>query len=232
MEMEHHSAQGESDPIEFTPLDKGLGFHPEEDESKRKVVTPSFAQTSAVIPPPLIMPAPTLAPPPQLPSSTPSLETREAPAPTLQNFPNHLSEHMDPSEGLSLGYSLKRVMAYLLDTLINVGLGSFTLMVSLYTLGIRLKPLLGSWPILLGFTLFLSWAIILAQEIAYGTSMGKRVFELTLQGDPVALLSRGFLFLLSAGAFGLGLLWALFNSQRRCLHDSLTSLQPEEIARF
>jgi hypothetical protein len=81
------------------------------------------------------------------------------------------------------------------------------------------------------FVLF-SWALITAQEIAFGTSVGKRVFGLMINGSTSAIFLRAFFFLPSIGFCGVGLLWSLFDKRKRCWHDVVVNVQPIEVARL
>ena len=73
--------------------------------------------------------------------------------------------------------------------------------------------------------------LILASFL-YGTSVGKRIFGLSLNGSASATFLRAFYFLPSVGFCGVGLIWALFNKKRRCWHDAAADLQPMELARL
>jgi len=82
------------------------------------------------------------------------------------------------------------------------------------------------------FLAFFNWAITTAEEVAFGTSIGKRLFGLAIQGSASAIFLRAFFFLPSTCFGGIGILWALFDRRRRCWHDLVVDLQPIEIARL
>jgi uncharacterized RDD family membrane protein YckC len=84
---------------------------------------------------------------------------------------------------------------------------------------------------ILFFTLF-NWALVTAQEIAFGTTIGKRIFGLMIQGNTSAIFLRAFFFLPSLGFCGIGLLWSLFDRRKRCWHDVVVNVQPIEVARL
>ena len=62
--------------------------------------------------------------------------------------------------------------------------------------------------ITLGFLLFFSWALAAAQEIAFGTSIGKKICGLSVEGSAMATLVRALFFIPSLLFLGLGVLWA------------------------
>ena len=148
----------------------------------------------------------------------------------------HLSEEFraELESGFSVIYLLKRTTAYVLDTLFNTGLCAGTFGFALWKQGISPETLIGPGMIFL-FVLFLltfNWAIMTAQEMAFGTTLGKRIFGLALEGSASAIFLRAFFFLPSAGFCGVGLLWAFFDRRKRCWHDLVVNLQPIEIARL
>ena len=152
-------------------------------------------------------------PSPVQPESTPSLE-------------------LPPAYGL--GYMFKRVSAYLLDSAFNLALCAGALSVALWKQDMS-PELLVNPSIVLVASLFLgvfNWAITTAQEVAFGTSLGKRLFGLALNGSTSAIFLRAFFFLPSACFAGIGLFWSLFDKRKRCWHDLVVDLQPIEIARF
>jgi uncharacterized RDD family membrane protein YckC len=135
---------------------------------------------------------------------------------------------------LGIVYLFKRLFAYLLDSAFNLALCAAALSGALWKQDLN-PELLFSPSIVLISVLFLSffnWAITTAQEVAFGTSIGKRVFGLALNGSTSAVFLRAFFFLPSIGFGGLGLLWSLFDRRKRCWHDMVVDLQPIEIAKL
>ncbi len=131
-------------------------------------------------------------------------------------------------------YLIKRVLAYAVDTVVNFSLCIGALSLALWKQDLN-PELLVNPSVLLVSTLFFvvfHWAILTSQEIAFGTSFGKRMFRLALDGSTSAIFLRSFFFFPSVAFGGLGLLWGLFNKKRRCWHDSIVDLQPIEIARL
>jgi hypothetical protein len=137
-----------------------------------------------------------------------------------------------PTPSYGLLYLAKRVLAYSLDTALNLSAVVAALSFVLVRNDVPPEALVSSGVLLLTlvFLTFFNWAVITAQEIAFGTSIGKRVFGLALDGSASAVFLRAFFFLPSAGFAGLGLIWALFNRERRCWHDVAVDLQPQEVA--
>lgn len=79
------------------------------------------------------------------------------------------------------------------------------------------------------YAFFFSWALITAQEIIFSTSIGKRMFRISIHGDPSKLFFRSVGFLLSISLFGLGL-WSGFLSKRKlCFHDILSKIAPVRV---
>ena len=158
---------------------------------------------------------------------------------TRRPIPNSLAPFSEEfraelESGFSVIYLLKRTTAYVLDTLFNTGLCAGTFGFALWKQGISPETLIGPGMIFL-FVLFLltfNWAIMTAQEMAFGTTLGKRIFGLALEGSASAIFLRAFFFLPSAGFCGVGLLWAFFDRRKRCWHDLVVNLQPIEIARL
>lgn len=137
-----------------------------------------------------------------------------------------------PAASYGLLYLAKRALAYSLDTALNLSAVVAALSFVLVHNDVPPEMLLSSGVVLLTivFLAFFNWAVTTAQEIAFGTSIGKRVFGLALDGSASAVFLRAFFFLPSVGFAGLGLIWALFNRERRCWHDVAVDLQPQEVA--
>jgi hypothetical protein len=64
--------------------------------------------------------------------------------------------------------------------------------------------------------------------VAFGTTLGKRIFGMKLDGDGFSCFMRSILFIPSLVFGGLGLWIAIFDSRKRCWHDRVTKLQPEQ----
>lgn len=129
----------------------------------------------------------------------------------------------------SLGYSFERAFAFVLDSAFNLSVCGSILSTALISTDIEnLNALSSGAMITVAAFLFLcNWALIAAQEVAFGTSIGKRIFGLRLEGNGFECFIRSLFFLPSLLFGGLGILVALFDSRKRCWHDRMTKLQPE-----
>jgi uncharacterized RDD family membrane protein YckC len=131
-------------------------------------------------------------------------------------------------------YLFKRVLAYMLDTTLNTSLLATGLSFALLNEDMNPDLLMNPGIVMISilfFTLF-NWALVTAQEIAFGTTIGKRIFGLMIQGSTSAIFLRAFFFLPSLGFCGVGLLWSLFDRRKRCWHDVVVNVQPIEVARL
>jgi hypothetical protein len=251
-------------PLDFKPINSGLGFHPFSDglpyapvsktvasspsatpvtnaQIKQRLNTgvgamaagsPSFSFpriSVPVAPPQPIQPAapgkPAIASP-----ARPTTVVKSSVAPTVEEA---LSE-LDKTPKFGFVYLTKRIMAYVLDTGLNIGLCAGGLALVLIRQQLDPKMLLnpGIAMISVVFLLVFNWALIAAQEIAFGTTLGKRAFGLVLRGSASALFLRAFFFVPSVGFCATGLLWGLVDRKKRCWHDLAVNLQPEEIAKL
>ena len=243
----------------FKPLSEGLGFHPFSDGLPYAPVTKSTT-TSRNIPLPVgpmpdfqrgsgattagpasfalpARPAPTSSPRVSVPVAPPSLNSLHGSVQAQDKASSakmsaEFRAELAPANGF--GYLAKRSVAYLLDTAFNTGLCAGTFGFALWKQGISPETLIGPSMIFL-FVVFLctfNWAIMTAQEMAFGTTLGKRIFGLALDGSGAAIFLRAFFFLPSAGFLAVGLLWGIFDRRKRCWHDLVVNLQPIEIAQL
>lgn len=74
---------------------------------------------------------------------------------------------------------------------------------------------------------FVHWAFVTLQELIFKTSIGKSAFGLNLKGERFTIFLRAVFSWVSFGLFGAGLLYALFDSRKRALHDVISGLQPQ-----
>ena len=202
----------QSPTLDFKPLHKGLGFHPFADGLPYAPQAPK--------PMPMPMPAPQirgrrageiqkemlrqLTPAPQAPVALPV------------------------QVGRGLGYLTARVSAFLIDLVFHFSVSALGLMAIVAMLGEEPWVLFqsGIFETSLFAAALCSWILMTAQEMAFGSSTGKRILGLRLQGSAASIFLRSFFFVLSLMFFGLGLFWALFNRERRCWHDVAADLQP------
>lgn len=227
-------------PIEFQAINSGLGFHPFSDglpyapvskaqprptphpftrtrELPQKALSEGAGAVSAGRPE-FVLPKKVSVP------VAPKIDTKKA-APIAPVF---------SEVRYGFFYSFKRLMAYSLDSILNISLLVTGLSFGLLNQDLSPDMLLSPGVILasLFFIGLFNWAIMSAQEVAFGTSIGKRVFGLALQGKTSTIFLRALLFLPSMAFCGAGLLWAIFDSRRRCWHDLVVDLQPNEVARL
>lgn len=225
--------------LDFRPLTPGLGFHPLPEQRKTTQVPITSSQVTSNVSvqrptPPLLSPA-TLASPttlrrPQLfePKTTVS-------KPVMSSLAQTPAVTIKQSRFTFLA---SRVAAYFLDSSLNISLCAGGLSVALIRFQLNANALFGSETIAytLLFLIFFNWILMLAQEVAFGTTLGKRVFGLTLKhndGTPLkpsssaALFLRAFFFIPSLLFFGLGILWSLFDKKFRCWHDLVADVSPQ-----
>ncbi|HTL11861.1 MAG TPA: RDD family protein [Bdellovibrionota bacterium] len=241
--------------LKFRPMNPGLGFHPFSNGLPYQASnTPSAPLPPArtIAPAPLKPPAgPILrASPPPTAAKAPSTGAMSAGRPRFA-FPNEtvampaakpVTAKAAPAvvaatqERPGVMYLFKRAAAYVADSVINVGSVAGTFMFAATQMGLDPAGLIHRTDTLLVTSLFLfcfNWALITGQEIAFGTSLGKRAFGLELDRSRMAaVFLRSFFFVFSLGFFGLGLIWAFFDRDRRCWHDWLADMAPREVARL
>lgn len=254
MNQDHQTDRTEKTPeLDFRPLTQGLGFQPFSDGlpyapiSQTPTTRPNVPNISngtgaiAAGAPTFVKPKPAApAPSANLKVSVPVAKK----APTVQSVlqtPLQTAQDIaatpdpkiaQPTYGLL--YLVKRTLAYLIDSSINISLCVTALSFALLNQSIEPEILgnAGIWLITLSFIALFNWALITAQEIAFGTSFGKRLFRLAIHGPTSAIFLRAFFFIPSVAFCGVGLLWALVNRNKRCWHDLIVDLQPSEIAKL
>lgn len=196
--------------LQFQPLTEGLGFHPFSDglpyTPVRKGQKPA--------PPRPIQPMGTGA---------------ETAGPPTFAYP--------PSEAeisYGFGYLVRRSLAYVIDVLSSASICGAAFAGVLYQSGAQLRDVNSPAVILMAalFLVFFAWALTAAQEMLTGTSIGKRIFGLNLEGRPTEIFLRSIYFIPGLLFLGLGLIWALFSKKKRCWHDVVMDLQPIQIARL
>jgi uncharacterized RDD family membrane protein YckC len=217
----------------FQPVTDGLGFHPFSDGLPyapiAKTQTSKFPQTGTGA---TAAGAPRFAPRISVPVARPMAVTRPAAQQPQAKAQTQAVAAMETRYGF--GYCVKRIFAYLLDTIFNIALCLGALSAALWQQDINPELLFSSGMALIAalFLISFNWALTTAQEIAFGSSIGKRFFGLKLQGSTSAIFLRAFFFLPSLGFGGIGIIWALFDRRKRCWHDLVADLQPMEIAKL
>jgi uncharacterized RDD family membrane protein YckC len=227
--------QVQEKPIQFRPLDRGLGFHP-------------FEQGLPYTPP--------AAPSKSIPLSerpgagaqaagTPTFVFPKNPAPLRGDLVHSTAPATTPATVKllefdrsgrifeappreTLGYVLKRVVASLVDFSV-LGLLVGTLFLALLTREDFFGAILQDLGLFLGALLFsflCVWTLLTAQEVAFKTSLGKWLMGLQLEGTQGEIFLRSLLFVPSVLLLGIGLLFALFDPMKRCWHDQVMEISP------
>ena len=214
--MEKHKADT---PLSFKPLTEGLGFHPFSDglpyAPLRKNRTPTTGGGAVAAGPP------SFARPTKLNQATQKAETDK---PLLRE------------ETFGFSYLFKRMIAYFIDSFFNISVCVIALTYILIHEDIRIESLVIGPDLaflIVTFLFVFNWALITAQEVTFRSSLGKRIVSLQLSGSSASkLLLRSFLFILSGFFCGIGLLWGLFDKQKRCWHDVVTDIQPVNLTKL
>jgi hypothetical protein len=232
--------------ISFKAISKGLGFHPfsdglpyapasntnpEKSSSRGMGATaagrPTFAKSIPLVSdrPKNPAPKPYIAPSP--------LTKTVPPAPSVEQTRSLLMSQV-PTEAYGFTYLLKRSCAYAVDTIIHCVLGGGALIAIADYQRLNLNLLFSPGVILVfvAFLAVLNWALITAQEIVFGATIGKKTFGLYLEGSTGTILLRSVGFIFSVAFSGVGIVWALFDSKRRCWHDVVSGVQPQELAKI
>jgi len=188
--------------LQFKALNEGLGFHPFSNGLPYTPATPKRDFTRGVGVGALAAGRPDFVLPPNL------VLPKESP-PAL------------PATIFDWNYVGRRFFAFIIDSAIGFSLAMAILITSLWS-SLEVFANTNTLLITMAFLLFFDWALITAQEVAVGTTIGKKLFGLRLEGGAVTLLIRA-LFL------GTGVLWCAIDHDRRGFHDWVTGIQPEEI---
>ena len=220
--------------LNFRPLSDGLGFHPFSDglpyAPTQKTPPPRASYGSGAVSAgrPIFIHSPMAAPKQMAVIPTQVLSTpTPAPAFSLDALNSTVSHY-------GFGYLAKRVLAYSLDTALNLAICLGALSTVLFKKDFSRETLTNPGILIVAvlFLGFCNWGITTAQEVGFGTSLGKRAFGLSLRGTGMAAFMRALYFIPSIGFAGLGLVWSVFDSKKRCWHDIASGLQPDEIARL
>lgn len=199
----------DKEKIQFQPINSGLGFHPfsnglpyaPEKKLKRDSKKPSSQGTGAVAAgrPTFVFPD---DPPAQVQIQTLNDESRWS-------------------------HIFKRSLAFLVDTLAGSIVCSFGLFLAFKVLGVSFENLYRRdfTLVVLVFLGVFNWTLITAQEIAFGTTVGKKLFGYFLSGTPIQILVRSILFVPLSALAGVSFLWILFDEEKRGLHDFLSKCQ-------
>ncbi len=137
---------------------------------------------------------------------------------------------LETKHGPFLSSRLSRTFAYLLDFFIHgglavLGVGSL-LWLERIPKATMLEPEIIA--ICVGFVALFHWALTAAQEIAFGSTLGKRTFGISFEARPEKIFLRAILFIPSLLLGGFGLLWSFLDSDHYCLHDRLSGVFPKK----
>lgn len=241
--------------IRFKPLTDGLGFHPFEDglpyaPASKKQSTPTtgagataagraqfaYPPSAAAANPSPKQPSYPQAPPRNFATTNADItadkirrELEAIQSQRLEQARTTASRIHKPLEiHFGLGYSFERAFAFVLDSAFNLSICASILSTALMSADLdQLKTLTSGASIAVVVFLFLcNWALLAAQEVAFGTTIGKRIFGLRLNGSGFECFIRSVLFMFSLLFGGLGILMAIFDSKKRCWHDRMTKIQP------
>jgi len=216
--MSTNPSLSSNEKISFSPMHKGLGFHHFTDTlNSNKTINPPVTKVSLRQPPP--------------PVQRPSGDAYKKPSLNMALKETQAAPSIEKQQVYGFLYLTKRMFAFLFDTALNFSLCLGAFLLVLLQINIDFNPLLTLDVMAVTF-LFLcvfNWILITSQEIAFHTSIGKKMFSLTLKGDVTQIFLRSFYFLISFG-FLLGIFWSLFDRKKRCLHDIFVDLQPQEVA--
>lgn len=237
--------------LEFKPITEGLGFHPFADglpyapgsktttshqatptktKTEHRAPVSGVGATAASIARPMRLPQPAVA--------TRAVTAGPAASPAAFLTPQQaqqvaaatqVAHELNPAlQPYGFVYMFERVAAYSLDSaLILAGLAAGT---SFYLANFAIPSTREMTTQDLAYVMLvvgsLHWALMTFQEVAFGATLGKRIFGLRLPGSAAGVFLRSFFFLPSLGFACLGLVSALFDSRRRCLHDLITDIQP------
>ncbi len=237
----------EKDPeIHFKPLTDGLGFHPFADglpyAPTSKSQTPATGTGAVAAGRPQFMtqrktaitvnPAPIAPAIERIRKELETLSKEKTTEPTFSRVPPAPLKTYVPQITVryGMGYSIQRFFAYVIDSAFNLSICAAVLSTALLSTEVEGFVFYNPQAIAIA-TLFLflcNWSLIAAQEVAFGTSLGKKIFGLKLNGTGTEVFVRAILFIPSLIFSGLGLWIAIFDSRKRCWHDRATQIQPEE----
>lgn len=202
--------------IKFKAISSGLGFHtlPESTAIPATPIQPLPMRSSGAVSAGPARPVPAaFTPKPTLPAPTPALAA-------------------EPIVERNLLW--QRGTAYVLDTLLYWSLCAALLLLASLLLRVEISQFAA--PEFIGlsvaFLAVFSWSVIAAQEIVFGTTLGKRLFDLRLEGSPIRILFRAILFLPTLLLAPITLIFALQDHRFRALHDRLSGVVPFESARI
>ncbi len=238
--------------LKFKPVTEGLGFHPFSDGlpyapiAKKNLSggsgalsagAPRFVPPQSTEKPVNYQNRPSANPQLQVPTSsgaTTGVAGMVAAGPAIgttarSGTANSTAQAFELIPGRS--YLLRRVCAYGLDLTIHSVVCVLAVTQVLFKHNISAEVLrdVNFLVVLVLFLGVFNWLSTTAQEVIFGTTIGKRIFRLYLKGSGIAIFLRALFFIPSVSFFGIGLLWCLWDWRKRCWHDRIVGVQPAEI---
>lgn len=218
----------EKTPLEFKPVHRGLGFHPFSEGLPYGSPAAPAPNKKPLLPTGATVAGPIRYAPPESLRGKPLTQLQ---AEAQEHAP---TQNLTPTPSLGWGYLGFRLLAFVIDGITHLSLSILILMGVLQLLGhgplVLFEP--GIIEAALLFAIVLSWSLSTAQEVALGSTPGKRILGLKLHGSPGLIFLRSLLFIPSLLMMGSGVVWALLNRERRCWHDAAVGIQPMRSARF
>ena len=157
------------------------------------------------------------------PTSPSTFASATSSAPRNEDWKNPI-ENAD----FTVGYLFQRTFGYVIDTVFNLTVAATILSFALIQTDVELLQTVSTSSLALSvvFLYLCNWAAIAGQEVAFGTSLGKRVFGLSLSGNGSDAFLRALVFIPSQLLGGLGLFAALLDPRKRGWHDRFARAQP------
>jgi hypothetical protein len=125
-------------------------------------------------------------------------------------------------------YLLRRAIAQLIDSGVSLALFAGIVRFGMWNEEFTPELMTNSSLIFVAACLWITfhWFVLAVQEVIFLTSVGKRLVGLRLYGSNFLVLLRSLFFLPSIGLLGIGIIWAIFDRNKRCWHDQIVEIQP------
>ncbi len=236
--------QPEKERIRFRPISDGLGFHPFADglpyapASRTQLPPPPLsvpgAGQTAMGPLPLA-PQPHIEAPSRPRPKTPPTAPREASVAQPVAASGPTQEPLIVSEPrLGLGFMFKRTLAFVMDTVILSSLVSVFGVSAAILMNLDpsalLEPELLSLEIAFGGAFL--WSLITAQEVVFSTTLGKRLFDLRVEGSLGSRILRSVFLPASLLLTPLNLIIGLIDRKQRLIHEWCSGSRTIEVAQL
>lgn len=230
--------------MRFKPITKGLGFHVFSDGlpyKSEKNVAPQLPKRQLAVESNKeqvkrsALNKPTLANTEERETVKSLLKHQTLPGPIVLGKKVKQTSLSGKPKNLSTSYSFfylpKRTLAFITDTLFHSSICFFLLFILSQHMNIPFAAIQNKDSLILSsiFIFIFNWALILAEEVSLGFTLGKKIFGLKIDAPPFVLLARSILFLIGLFSFGTGLWVAFFTPNKSTWHDIVTRAQPEEV---